>query len=301
MERELFMALSLKGVDVNQQFNSYLLKKTVDWSLLHQGTGIRLTFQNAFNSTTHQYLKRGQKREIFIVINGKSYSANLINQLFAQDKYQGHSDILQIRYNPRSELATDLRKIFFRSYEYLKQQRVAAKELGSKKQPKLPEHMNEQVAIYLTNAPNTYWIECITEDEFEVLKDTLKNETEQHYEESIDYGELRDDKAGVYMTDRIVKFRRLNRAIGTSLKELYSYKCQICGKNFTSPYGAEIAESHHIEPFLVSLNNDALNQIILCPNHHRIIHKAQPEFKRSQLMFVYPNGFGEKLMINQHL
>jgi len=49
------------------------------------------------------------------------------------------------------------------------------------------------------------------------------------------------------------------------------------------------------------MNNDANNQIILCPNHHSIIHAAEPEFRRDSLSFMYPNGFVEGLAINLHL
>jgi hypothetical protein len=39
----------------------------------------------------------------------------------------------------------------------------------------------------------------------------------------------------------------------------------------------------------------------LCPNHHRVIHKANPTFKREIFSFVYPNGLKEKLALNKHL
>lgn len=286
---------------MSQLTNTYLFKKTIDWSLLNEGFTISVTFQNAFNSSTHQYFRRGQKRDITIIMNESIYNAKLINQPFDENKYKNHKDLLQIRYNPTSELAKDLRQTFFKSFDYLEQQRNYAKQQGRKKLIKLPDHINEQVAIYLTNDSDTYLLECMTDSEFIQLKEVLKNETEQQYEESIDYSEVKDFSAGVYEADRIIKFRKLNKAIGTSLKELYQYKCQICGKSFEVPYGSEIAEAHHIESFLISYNNDAVNQMILCPNHHWIIHKALPEFKRERLMFQYPNGFQEKLIINHHL
>lgn len=62
-----------------------------------------------------------------------------------------------------------------------------------------------------------------------------------------------------------------------------------------------IVEAHHIVFFVSSLNNDASNIIVLCPNHHRIIHKASPIFEREKYSFVYPNGIEEKLILNNHL
>ena len=53
--------------------------------------------------------------------------------------------------------------------------------------------------------------------------------------------------------------------------------------------------------FVKSLNNDASNQIIVCPNHHSIIHDVDPMFDRGRLLYIYSNGFEEKLVLNQHL
>jgi len=89
-----------------------------------------------------------------------------------------------------------------------------------------------------------------------------------------------------------VKIRKLNRAIGETLKLLYNYRCQICGENIGARYGVSIVES---------LNNNAENQVIICPNHHRIIHRARPVFNRRKLIFVYNNGVEERIILNQHL
>ncbi|NLY71826.1 MAG: HNH endonuclease, partial [Clostridiales bacterium] len=99
----------------------------------------------------------------------------------------------------------------------------------------------------------------------------------------------------------IVKIRKLNRAIGETLKLLYNHRCQICGENISARYGVHIVETHQLEPFVVSFNNNADNQIIICPNHHRIIHKAKPVFDRKNLRFVYHNGIEENIVLNQHL
>lgn len=56
-----------------------------------------------------------------------------------------------------------------------------------------------------------------------------------------------------------------------------------------------------IDYFVKSLNNDASNQIIVCPNHHSIIHDVDPVFDRGRLLYIYSNGFEEKLVLNQHL
>ncbi len=56
-----------------------------------------------------------------------------------------------------------------------------------------------------------------------------------------------------------------------------------------------------IDYFVKSMNNGANNQIIVCPNHHSIIHDVDPVFDRGRLLYIYSNGFEEKLVLNQHL
>lgn len=41
--------------------------------------------------------------------------------------------------------------------------------------------------------------------------------------------------------------------------------------------------------------------MIVCPNHHAIIHDLNPIFDFVQKQFHYPNGYVEGLAINLHL
>ncbi len=54
-------------------------------------------------------------------------------------------------------------------------------------------------------------------------------------------------------------------------------------------------------PFTVSLNNDADNIIILRPNHHSIINKAEPVFDKKRLTYICRNGLDEQVVLNQHI
>lgn len=49
------------------------------------------------------------------------------------------------------------------------------------------------------------------------------------------------------------------------------------------------------------LNQDADNQIIICPNHHTVIHAANPIFDYKRLSFLYQNGYEERVLLNRHL
>jgi predicted HNH restriction endonuclease len=66
-------------------------------------------------------------------------------------------------------------------------------------------------------------------------------------------------------------------------------------------YGVDVSEAHHIQPFSLTANNDAKNVMIVCPDHHRIIHKAKPVFNYDQKAFLYNNGREDRLMYNIHL
>lgn len=279
--------------------NCYVYKKEVDWSLLHQGVTIPVTIQVVFGNTVSGFLPRGKSKEIYLVLEGKTYKAELRNQKFDESKYPKRKDIVQIRYNSQSEIAEKLRSIFAASYRYILQQRSNTSE-NHRIFAKVPEGQKEYLAIYTTEYPDTYLLECITQEDTRTLKETMVCEDEQEYEASINY-KIIDPNATIDAINQIVKIRKLNRAIGESLKLLYNYCCQICGENISERYGVNVVESHHIEPFVESLNNNAKNQIIICPNHHRIIHRAGPVFNKRKLIFAYDNGAEEKIILNRHL
>lgn len=283
-----------------ETYTGFVYKKRIDWSLLHEGTTIPITIQQKFLCQATGFLNRGQSKTINLILEGKTYKAKLINQLFDSYKYKNRSDIIQIRYNSTSDIAIEIRKIFIKSFEYLRLQKEIAKENGIKKNITLPDKINESIAILTTEYPDTYALECFTENDYGIIKEFVSGVQEQDFEYSVNY-DYTDPKASIEQKKQLVKVRKLNRAIGECLKELYDDKCQICGVNISLKYHAAIVESHHLDPFVTSLNNDSNNQIIVCPNHHRIIHKAEPVFERERLTFVYKNGLEEKIVLNQHL
>lgn len=99
--------------------HNYVHKKEVDWSVLQQGVNIPVTIQVIFQSTVNRFIQRGQSKEIYLILEGRTYKARLVNQKFDEQKYFTRKDILQIRYHPQSEIAEKLRSIFTASYRYL--------------------------------------------------------------------------------------------------------------------------------------------------------------------------------------
>ena len=277
---------------------SYVYKKEVDWSLFNYGFAIPNEHQVVFKQIADRYIERGESKQVTLYLDGVAYSARLQNNNIDK-RFGNRKDIVQVRYSQNSELAEALRKAFQRSYTYIyKMKQLQAK--GSKKHIPLPDEYKEYLAIYTTIYDDSYILEPIVCEEMEILKDFVKGKQEREVEADFSYKE-KDDSAGIRIKQRLVRLRKLNRLIGENLKLLYGYRCQICGKLIGEEYGAHIAEAHHIDYFVKSLNNDASNQMIVCPNHHSIIHDVNPVFDRNRRMYIYSNGLEQKLTLNKHL
>ena len=244
-------------------------------------------------------IQRGESKEIFLVIEGFTFKAKLVNQSFNEGKYLDHKDILQIRYNTQSDIAIKLRSNFITSYNYLGEKRNSQVD-NQKKYIRIPKEKKEYLAVYTTEYEDTYLMECITDKDNLIAKSIFTKESEQEYETGLNYNAI-DQHAAIHMVQQMTKIRRLNKAIGENLKLLYDYKCQLCGENFGKRFDTNIVEAHHINPFVVSLNNDSSNQIIICPNHHSVIHKAEPVLDKSKLIFLFSNGIEERILINRHI
>ena len=111
----------------------------------------------------------------------------------------------------------------------------------------------------------------------------------------------RDTSSRIVRAIRESNNRVFDTRIQKSLKKLYEFRCQICGARAIEMYGVDISAAHHLELFSLTANNDAKNIMIVCPDHHRIIHKAKPMFNTEFKRFDYSNGKQENLMYNIHL
>lgn len=278
--------------------NEYIYKMEVNWSLLTEGLTLPVENQIVFGRLVNGFLQKGEQKAIHIYLNGKVYDAKVVNVNYNQ-KYQRKHDVLQIRYPKNGDLARELQKLYASSYSYFLNARKLRPE-GSRSMPKLPENAKEYLVIYTTIYDDTYEFETIETNEVSTIKEIVVGKSEYSFE--LDYSlDIKDETSTIVEVQKTSKIRKLNRKIGEYLKELYGYRCQICGRLIGEEYGSHIAEAHHIDYFVKSLNNNADNQMIVCPNHHRIIHDANPAFDRSEILYVYPNGYREKLQLNKHL
>ena len=244
------------------------------------------------------FLKRGESKEIVLYLNGKSYKAKMINVNFDR-RFNRKKDTLQIRYPRDGELARALQACFCSSFQFIKSVREN-RDPSDRKMIKLPEDRKEYLAIYTTEYDDSYILETIMSVDILVLKKKVEGKKEFLFETEFDYHQ-EDETAGLQERLQLRKIRKLDRKIGKNLKLLYGYRCQICGCLIGEEFDSHVAEAHHIDYFVRSLNNDANNQMILCPNHHSIIHEADPVFDRRRLLYIYPNGAQQSVMVNKHL
>jgi 5-methylcytosine-specific restriction enzyme A len=277
---------------------SYVYKSEINWSILTEGLTLPVENQVVFARNMGHFLQRGETKKITLYLDGKGYQATIHNVNFDR-KFNRKQDTLQIRYQKNGELALCLQSCFSVSYEFFKKQR-AYRSSDDRSFIRLPDDLKEYIAIYTTEYDDSYIIETICSKEISLYTSLIKHATEDTIEQDIN-NNIKDTNANIFQSERLIKIRKLNRRISENLKLLYGYRCQICGLYIGQEYQAQVVESHHIEYFVESLNNDSENQLIVCPNHHRIIHSVNPVFDKAHLIYRYSNGLQEELKLNLHI
>ncbi len=94
-----------------------------------------------------------------------------------------------------------------------------------------------------------------------------------------------DPTANILFKNKNLPQRVYRVSIIKALKLLNKGVCQICGLNPAGSLNIDICEAHHIEYFSKTHNNDTDNILIVCPNHHRMIHKMDLAFDRNTMSF----------------
>ena len=276
----------------------FLYQKLIDRSTLRQGFQIPVEFDHLLKAMPSGMPKHGETRNVKVVIDGVGYDAQLKNQGFDRNKYDGHADVIQIRYSEGSTLAKRLREVFCSTWNYVESIKNLPENINRKFTIRIPEEHQEFLALSTTDLPNVFVADCITTAVKAEVKTIVSTMSDLDFETF----EPREDKnAGIKQVTRLQKVRQLDRSIGDSLKLLYDYRCQMTGEKEGDEYNALVVEAHPIIPFPASMNNDTSNIIILSPSYHRIIHKAKPVFDHPSLSFHFPNGLVEKVKIDKHL
>lgn len=266
-----------------------LLKKQVDKSVLVDGFTIPVAFQDVFYDQLGFVLKPGESKQIKLLIDSVEYEVRLMNIGFDRTKFT-HTDLLQVRYSAKSPIACYFNQCFRKTAE-----RIAEHYENRTGSERFRPQDDELIAIYSTPVKGTLMVDCITCQEYETEAKLLCRFKEVDLECSVDESAHIIEKQGTY------KVRKLTKAIGDSLKLVYGYRCQICGQYIGEQYGSNVIHAHHIDYFTHSMNNNASNIMIVCPNHHAIIHDRNPQFDKKLKLYTYPNGYKEGLLINKHL
>lgn len=109
-----------------------------------------------------------------------------------------------------------------------------------------------------------------------------------------------DGNAEMRLKEGLQKIRVFQKKVISDLKQIYNGCCQICGYSTVKEYMADTSEAHHIEHFSKSCNNSPNNIIILCPNHHRLIHRLDFKYKKHEQRFISDEVVLE-IKIDSHL
>jgi predicted restriction endonuclease len=114
---------------------------------------------------------------------------------------------------------------------------------------------------------------------------------------------LRDEPAGIaderrrYLMQTAV---RRDRDLVEKLHDIYSGECQICGWAPRRIYGTELCEAHHVRWLSRGGADNLKNLTLVCPNHHRAIHRCDAPFDFERNAFVFP-AMVEPLAVLQHV
>ena len=100
----------------------FLYQKLVDRSTLRQGFQIPVEFHHLLKAMPGGMPKYGEVRCLKLLIDGVAYEAQLKNQRFDRTKYDGHAEVIQVRYSEGSALAKRLREVFYSTWNYVETQ-----------------------------------------------------------------------------------------------------------------------------------------------------------------------------------
>ncbi|CAN7437029.1 AAA family ATPase [Peribacillus frigoritolerans] len=127
-------------------------RKQVDWSIFEYGSHIPSEFHEDFADANGEYLKIGNKKNVELIIDDKSYLANLVN-----NKRDESKDALQLRYDSNKELKELMKHQFKSSFKYISEHKIEK----SKKPVITPSEAAEFIDFYKTDRPYVYQVKII--------------------------------------------------------------------------------------------------------------------------------------------
>ena len=77
-----------------------------------------------------------------------------------------------------------------------------------------------------------------------------------------------------------------NRLHAQTLRDQYEGRCQICEWAPRESFREDLCEGHHINWLSRGGHDEISNMVLLCPNHHRAVHKLNAIFDWANKSFV---------------
>ncbi len=104
------------------------------------------------------------------------------------------------------------------------------------------------------------------------------------------YALLRPEACGVAEARREYLSHRAperSHELTTLLRRTYGGRCQICEWDPRNRYGQELCEGHHVRWLSRGGEDELPNVVLLCPNHHRSVHRCDAPFDWADGAFVF--------------
>ena len=140
----------------------FLYQKLIDRSTLRQGFQIPVECHYLLKGMPGGMPIHGETRNIKVIIDGVEYDAQLKNQGFDRNKYDGHAEVVQIRYNEGSDMAKRLREVFSSTWNYVESIKNLPENINRKFTIRIPMEHQEFLALSTTDLPNVFVADCIT-------------------------------------------------------------------------------------------------------------------------------------------
>ena len=220
----------------------FIYQKTVDRSTLRQGFQIPVEFHPLLAAMPGGMPVHGETRNISIIIDGVEYAAQLKNQGFDREKYDGHTDVIQIRYNENSPIAKKLRTIFYSTWDYVETEKSLPGNIGRRYTIKIPKERQEYLAISCSDIANIFIADCITSSFMSDAIMDLSSIEELDFET---FQPREDSSAKIIEKERIQKVRHPDRSIGDSLKRLYDFQWECEDYRASHWSESKILEEHN--------------------------------------------------------
>lgn len=154
---------------------------------------------------------------------------------------------------------------------------------------------HEALVVFAQGLPLEPRVESIDEERLEIV---VARATPQVIDETLYElrGRVNDERRGWLLREATPR----SRAHVEALRRMYRGSCQLCGWESRAAHAVDVCEGHHLQ-WLSRGGGDATdNMVLLCPNHHRLVHALDAPLDFRDLAFDL-GGRREVLRLNEHL